>query len=354
MKAIIPAAGFGTRLRPLTYTRPKPALRVANQPIIVHAVRTLVQAGITEIGIVVSDLTQQAIELAVRGLEGVHITYIDQPEMLGLGNAVKMAREYVGQDDFCVYLGDNLFENGVRSYIDTFYAQQADAVIALVEVDDPTAFGVAELDNEGRIVRLVEKPKNPPSNLAVAGVYCFKPKFFDYLEALKPSARGEYEITDAIAALISEQGHVQGVKVEGWWRDTGKAADLIDTNRLLLEKLEPYVLGTVTGSNLTGRVVVEPGAEVRNSTIIGPVTIAAGAIIENAYLGPFTSVGRGSRIENAEVECSVIDEEAEIRDVSIRLHGCLIGIRAKVVGHGTVPRVHRLTLSDTSVVELGC
>ena len=191
MKAIIPAAGFGTRLRPLTFTRPKPTLRVANQPIIVHAIRSLSEAGIRDIGIVVSDLTQAAIEGAVRGIEGVCITYIDQPEMLGLGNAVLMARDFVGQDDFCVYLGDNLFENGVASYVKTFNETGADGVMALVEVPDPSAFGVAELDAAGRVTRLVEKPKVPASNLAVAGLYCFRPGFFDHLAALKLRPRGE-------------------------------------------------------------------------------------------------------------------------------------------------------------------
>lgn len=354
MKAIIPAAGFGTRLRPLTFTRPKPTLRVANQSIIVHAIRSLTEAGITEIGIVVSDLTLQAVEQAVSGIEGVHITFIDQPEMLGLGNAVLMGREFVGQDDFCVYLGDNLFENGVSSYVNTFNASGADGVMALVEVPDPSAFGVAELNEAGRVMRLVEKPKVPASNLAVAGLYCFRPAFFDHLAALKLSPRGEYEITDAIVSLMDQGGHVQGVKVEGWWRDTGQAADLIDANRLLLERLEDSVLGEVHNSRLTGRVVIELGAVVRNSTIMGPVTIASGAVIENAYIGSFTSVGKGSVIQNAEVECSVIDEQALIRDVAVRLHGCLIGVRARVVGHGTVPRVHRLILSDASAVELGC
>jgi glucose-1-phosphate thymidylyltransferase len=354
MKAIIPAAGFGTRLRPLTFARPKPTLRVANQPIIVHVVRSLYEAGVTEIGIVVSDLTQQAIEQAVSGIEGVCITYIGQPEMLGLGNAVLMARDYVGHDDFCVYLGDNLFEQGVGRYIQTFNESGADSVMALVEVPDPSAFGVAELDETGRVIRLVEKPKQPVSNLAVAGLYCFRPSFFEHLAQLKLSPRGEYEITDAIVSLMESGAHVQGVRVQGWWRDTGQATDLIDANRLLLERLEDSVLGEVHNSRLTGRVVVELGAVVRNSTIMGPVTIAAGARVENAYLGPFTSVGRGSVIENAEVECSVIDEEAQVRDVAVRLHGCLIGVRARVVGHGTVPRVHRLILSDASAVELGC
>ncbi|ABF44076.1 MULTISPECIES: glucose-1-phosphate thymidylyltransferase [Deinococcus] len=354
MKAIIPAAGFGTRLRPLTYARPKPVLPVANKPIICHAVQNLAAAGIREIAIIVSSVTRKAIEGAVSDLEGVQIAYIEQPEMLGLGDAVRWARDWVGESDFCVYLGDNLFEHGVTSFLDAFRSRPVDAVLALVEVPDARAFGVAVLDDQDRITQLFEKPKCPPSNLAVAGVYCFKASLFGILEALPPSARGEYEITDAIQRLIEDGGQVIGQRVVGWWKDTGRPLDLIETNRLLLERLEPCVLGEVTGSRLAGRVVVEPGAEVHGSVIMGPVTIASGARIENAYLGPFTSVGRGSVIRNAEVEYSVIDEEAEICDVNVRLQECLIGLRARIVGHGEVPKVHRLILSDTSVLEFGC
>lgn len=354
MKALIPAAGFGTRLRPLTYARPKPVLPVANQPIISHAVQNLTAAGIREIGIVVSSVTRRAIEGALRGIEGAHIEYIEQPEMLGLGHAVRVARSWIGQSDFCVYLGDNLFENGVQDFLTAFREEQADAVVALVEVPDARAFGVAVLDERGHITGLLEKPQVPPSNLAVAGVYCFRAGILDILETLPPSPRGEYELTDAIGRLIEDGGRVVGRRVNGWWKDTGRPHDLIEANRLLLERLQPCVLGEVTDSRLAGRVVVAPGAEVRGSVIMGPVTIAAGARIENAYIGPFTSIGRNSVIRNAEVEYSVIDEGAEIRNMSLRLQECLIGLGARVVGHGEVPRVHRLILSDTSVLEFGC
>ena len=354
MKAIIPAAGFGTRLRPLTYARPKPVLPVANKPIICHAVQCLAQAGIQDIGIVVSSLTHKSIEAAVTGIEGVHIEFIEQDEMLGLGHAVKITRDWLDGSDFCVYLGDNLFEHGISSFIDAFRDPAIDAVIALVEVPNPSAFGVAITDEYGRITRLVEKPANPPSNLAVAGVYCFRSKMLDALDQVKPSARGEYEITDAIQMLIENGDHVVGQRVTGWWKDSGRPLDLIEANRLLLEKLETCILSDTTDSRLTGRVLVAPDVTIRNSIIMGPVSIASGAVIENAYIGPFTSVGRGSIIKNAEVEYSVIDEYAEIRDVGVRLQECLIGLRARVVGHGAVPKVHRFILSDTSVLELGC
>lgn len=351
MKAVIPAAGLGTRLRPLTYTRPKPVLPVAGKPIIVHAIDNLVEAGITDIGIVVSDLTHAAIDGVVGNAAGAKITYIWQRETLGLGHAVKMASEWLGDDDFCVYLGDNLFEHGIGSYVETFRSSRPDAVIALVEVEDPSAFGVAQMEGD-RIVRLVEKPKNPPSNLAVAGVYCFSNKILGILEDLAPSARGEYEITDAIQGLIERGGPVVGQRVHGWWKDTGKPFDLIDANRLLLEALESRVEGEVVDSRISGRVVVGVGSVIRDSVIVGPALIGENVVIENAYVGPFTSIGSKSVIRSAEVECSVIDESVTIDSVDTRLQECLIGLRASVRGGKRIPRTLGLILSDASTVEL--
>ncbi|AKH17014.1 glucose-1-phosphate thymidylyltransferase [Deinococcus soli (ex Cha et al. 2016)] len=351
MKAIIPAAGLGTRLRPLTYTRPKPVLRVAGQPIIAHAIHTLVHAGITDIGIVVSDITRDEIQHAVRGLPDVEITLINQHEQLGLGHAVLTARDWVAQDDFCVYLGDNLFEHGATPFVHAFQQHRPSALIALVEVPDPTAFGVAQLDGT-RITRLVEKPKDPPSNLAVAGLYCFTPEIFDMLDGMPPSARGEFEITDGIQRLIDAALNVQGQAVQGWWKDTGRPADLLDANRLLLERLQDDVQGEVTDSRITGRVVMPASARVIRSKIVGPVMLGEGVVIEDAYIGPFTSIGANSVIRGAEVEHSVVDEGAQIENVSKRLQDCLIGVRAQVRGGRTVPRTHKLTISDASLVEL--
>jgi glucose-1-phosphate thymidylyltransferase len=351
VKAIIPAAGLGTRLRPLTFTRPKPVLRVAGEPIISHAVATLKAAGITEIGLVVSEFTREEIQNALSDVQGVQLTMINQNEQLGLGHAVLVAREWIGQDDFCVYLGDNLFEFGAKPYIEAFQASRPAALIALVEVADPSAFGVAELDGT-RITRLVEKPKNPPSNMAVAGLYCFTPEIFTVLDGMPPSARGEYEITDGIQGLIERGALVTGMRVEGWWKDTGRPADLLDANRLLLEQIESDVQGEVTDSRITGRVVIPATARVTGSKIVGPVMLAEGVIIENAYIGPFTSIGRGSVVRNAEVEHSVVDAEAVIENLNTRLQDCLIGVRAQVRGGRRVPRTHKLTISDASLVEL--
>ena len=351
MKAIIPAAGFGTRMRPLTFTRPKPVLNVAGKPIIVHAIETLQAAGITEIGIVVSEVTRPAVQQATEDLPGVTLAFIEQNEMLGLGHAVLMGRPWVGDDDVCVYLGDNLFQDGIGAYVELFKNEGPDAVIALVEVENPRAFGVAELEGS-RIVRLVEKPKDPPSNFAVAGFYCFTNRIFEELASLKPSARGEYEITDAIQGLIDAGGTVLGEPVHGWWKDTGQPRDLIEANHLLLERLENKVEGTVEDSRLSGPVVLAPTAVVRGSKIVGPAMIGEGVVIEGAYIGPFTSIGAGSVIRNAEVEHSVIEQECIIENVETRLQDCLIGLRAVIRGGRRIPKTLKLTLSDASIVEL--
>lgn len=338
-------------MRPLTFTRPKPVLNVAGKPIIVHAIETLRAAGITDIGIVVSDLTRPALEQAVEDIAGVTVEFIEQPEMLGLGNAVFMARDWVAGDDVCVYLGDNLFEDGVSAYVNAFHAERPDAVIALVEVENPTAFGVAELDGK-RITRLVEKPKNPPSNLAVAGVYCFSSAIFEQLATLKPSARGEYEITDAIQGLIDSGQTVLGQTVVGWWKDTGQPRDLIDANRLLLEKLEERIEGTVEDSRVSGRVCIAPTARVTRCKIVGPAMIGEGVVLEDTYVGPFTTIGANSVVRSSEVEHSIIEQSCVIENVETRLQDCLIGLRAVVRGGRRVPRTLKLTLSDASIVEL--
>ncbi|UQN07693.1 glucose-1-phosphate thymidylyltransferase [Deinococcus sp. QL22] len=352
MKAIIPAAGLGTRLRPLTFTRPKPVLPVAGAPIIVHALHTLQEAGITEVGIVVSDATRAEIGHALADQTDLQITLIDQHEQLGLGHAVLTAREWVGDNDFCVYLGDNLFEHGAKPFTEAFAASRPAALIALVQVADPTAFGVAELDGDNQIKRLVEKPKVPPSNLAVAGLYCFTPEIFEVLDGMPPSARGEYEITDAIQGLIERGRRVVGQRVEGWWKDTGRPADLLDANRLLLERIESDVKGEVSESRLTGRVIIPASSKVIRSKIVGPVLLGENVLIEDAYIGPFTSIGNGTVVRMAEVEHSVIDAQARIEHLNTRLQDCLIGVKAEVRGGRSLPRTHKLTISDASLVEL--
>jgi glucose-1-phosphate thymidylyltransferase len=352
MKGLIPAAGLGTRLRPLTYTRPKPLLPVANKPLILYAIENLRDAGITDIGLIVSEAVLDGIQPGSLEIEGVKLSFIMQHEQRGIAHAVKQAEGWLEGEDFVLYLGDNLFETGVKRYVENFLQNPCDAVIGLVRVPNPREFGVAVLDDSGRILKLIEKPKDPPSDLAVAGVYCFKNRVIKVIDNLQPSARGEYEITDAITGLMQD-GVVRGLEVDGWWKDTGRPADLLDANRLILETIEPVVKGESINSRLVGRVRIDEGAIVRDSTIIGPVLIGPGAVLEGVYVGPFTSIGANARLTKVELEFSVIEEEAVLEEIPVRLQECLIGRRATVRGHERVPRVHRLILSDASSLELG-
>jgi glucose-1-phosphate thymidylyltransferase len=352
MKGLILAAGRGTRLRPLTYTRPKPLLNVANRPILAYAIHNLREAGISEIGIVVSEENREEIGLAVEGTAGVNISLILQEQPKGLAHAIMVSQPWLGESDFCVYLGDNLFEHGVIAYRQAFTSEKPAALVALVQVPDPRQFGVAVLDTDGRIERLLEKPAEPPSNLAVAGVYCFTSAIHAIIATLEPSTRGEYELTDAISGLLATGQVVRGLEVVGWWKDTGRPSDMLDANRLLLEHIEPFDHGTVEDSLLVGRVQVETGAIIRRSKIVGPVLIGAGAVIEDAYIGPFTSIAANAHIRRVEIEFSVIDEEAVIEDVPTRLQECLIGRKASVRGVSRVPKTHKLVLSDMSDLEL--
>ena len=352
MKGLIPAAGLGTRLRPLTYTLPKPLLSVTNKPIIMYAIEDLRDAGIVDIGIIVSDFVKAALEKEGLEVAGVSISYIRQADQLGIAHAVKQAREWLAGDDFCLYLSDNLFENGVQRYVEAFQTGDVDAVIALVKVPNPKEFGVAVLDEAGNVMRILEKPKEPPSDLAVAGVYCFKNRVLDVIDSLEPSARGEFEITDAIQTLVKD-GRVKGLEVIGWWKDTGRHDDLLDANRLLLERIEPELLGETGDSRLVGRVRVEAGAVLKGCTVVGPALIGAGSQLENVYVGPFTSIGENVTLRNMEIEFSIVQDEARLEDIEVRLQECLIGRKAQVKGSKRIPRVHRFVLSDTSVVELG-
>ncbi|GAB5603652.1 glucose-1-phosphate thymidylyltransferase [Thermus sp. FJN-A] len=347
MKGLILAAGRGTRLRPLTHTRPKPVIRVAGRPIVHYAVENLLEAGVREIGVVVSPETEKDIREA---LSGYRVRYILQEEPQGLAHAVAVAQGFLGESPFVLYLGDNLFQKGIGSFIEAFQ-EGVSAVIALVRVENPRQFGVAVLEGD-RIVRLLEKPKEPPSDLAVAGVYVFTPEVFSVIRDLKPSARGEYEITDAIQGLIDQGKRVVGVEVKGWWKDTGRPQDLLDANRLLLEELSPRVEGEVVASQLTGRVVVERGAKVAGSTVIGPAFIGEGAVVEEAYVGPFTSLGPGARVVRSEVEYSILEDHAVLEDVPLRLQESILGVGAEVRSRNGLPRAHRLILGDLSQVEL--
>ena len=349
MKGLILAAGKGTRLRPLTSLRPKPTISVANRPLIHYAVENLLDVDVRDIGVVVSPDTRQAIEEALAPFgERADFTYVVQDPPEGLAHAVASAQDFLGEDSFVMYLSDNLFEHGIRPFTDAFRPDQGvNAVLALVPVDDPRAFGVAEV-RDGRVTDLVEKPENPPSNLAIAGVYVFDASIHGAIEGLEPGAKDEYQITDAIQRLIDRDAHVAYGRVEGWWKDTGKAEDILDANRLELARLRRDVQGDVEDADIIGEVVVEEGATIRRSTLVGPSLIAAGSLVEDAFVGPFTSIGPDVHLHDAEIEYAVVGARTEIRDVSSRIQGSLIGEDVEIDGAAARPHAHRLTVGDKS------
>ena len=353
MKALVLAGGSGSRLRPITHTSAKQLLPVANKPVLFYGLEALRDAGITEAGIVVGD-TAPAIQAAVGdgSAFGLDITYIRQEAPLGLAHAVLVAREYLGDDDFVMYLGDNFIVGGITSLVNEFKLNRPDAQIMLTQVPDPRQFGVAELDEVGEVVSLVEKPQEPRSNLALVGVYIFTAAVQEAVQALAPSGRGELEITEAIQWLIDSGRKVQSTTITGYWKDTGNVADMLEVNRLVLEGIDSRVDGAVdAASELIGRVVIEAGAEVSASRIVGPVIIGAGSRISGSYVGPFTSVARDCVIAESEVEYSILLRGASVHGVR-RIEASLMGHDVEVTPSPRVPNAHRLILGDHSKVQI--
>jgi glucose-1-phosphate thymidylyltransferase len=369
VKGLILAGGAGTRLRPITHTSAKQLVPIANKPILFYGIEAMSEAGIKEIGIIVGGTGADDIMGAVGDGSrwGVAITYISQPEPLGLAHCVLIGRDFLGDDDFVMYLGDNMLQQGLVEFADRFEEardraaatqtnQEAPPVpaaqILLAHVDDPRQFGVAELGADGEVVRLVEKPSEPPSDLALVGVYLFDRHIHDAVAAIGPSWRGELEITDAIQWLIENGHRVNHEVLEGWWIDTGKKDPLLQCNRLVLEALQMRIEGSVDAeSAIEGRVVVEAGAEVVNSRILGPAIIGAGTRVVNSYVGPFSSVAGECEIVDSELEHSVVLTRSRIVDVP-RLTDSLIGRDVEVTRSARRPRALRLMLGDHSMVEL--
>ena len=308
LRGLILSGGAGTRLRPITYTSAKQLVPVANKPVLFYGIEALAAAGIDEIGIIISPETGGEIRAAAGDGErfGVSITYIEQEAPLGLAHAVLTAEQYLGDSAFVMYLGDNLLRDGVTELVSTFRSEQPDALILLTPVNDPENYGVAELDGANRVTRLVEKPAEPITDLALVGVYMFTPSIFDAARAIEPSGRGELEITDAIQHLVDSGLRVDPHIVHGWWKDTGQVQDMLEANHLILDDLEERIEGELVNSRVEGRVVVEPGVRLERATVRGPAIIGAGARLRDAYIGPYTAVGPGVRIENAEVEYSIV------------------------------------------------
>ena len=355
LKGLILSGGQGSRLRPFTYTGAKQLVPIANKPILFYAIENLVECGVRDIGIVVGDTKDQVMAAVGDGARfGVNVTYIEQDAPRGIAHAVKIAQDFLADDPFVLFLGDNFLREGIRPFVDQFCCRDPlpAGQILLYPVKNPQDFGVAEL-RDGRLLRVVEKPKEPPSNLAVIGIYLFDPTVFEAVNGIKPSARGELEITDTIQYLVDHGHDVRHSVVEGVWIDTGKMGDILDANRAILEHLEPACAGTVDeASRVEGRVVLQAGCEVVNSVIRGPSIIGERTRIVNSYVGPFTSIYYDCLIQDAEIEQSVVMENTVIDGVEGRIQDSLIGRNVDLRGADGKPRVCTLVLGDFSRVRI--
>ncbi len=354
MKGLVLSGGKGTRLRPITHTSAKQLVPVANKPILFYVMENLADAGIREVGVIVGD-TAEEIEAACGdgSAWGLNLTYIRQDAPLGLAHAVKIAEDFIAGDAFVMYLGDNLLPSGITPLVQEFAERKPEAMILLTAVPDPQRFGVAVLTDDGRVQTLEEKPEHPRSDLALVGVYLFTAQIFEAVKAIKPSDRGELEITDAIQWLIDQGREVLPHLVEGWWKDTGKLEDMLDANRIVLEGTQAANHGDVDEeSKLIGTVVIEEGAVVKRSLIRGPAIIGKGAIIEDAYIGPFTSIYFGCHIRGSEIEHSIVLENSSILDIEGKVADSLIGKDVVVTRTSVRPRAYKLSLGDHSRVEV--
>lgn len=353
MKGLILSGGSGTRLRPLTYTRAKQLIPVANKPILFRVLESLREADVSDIGIVIGASGPDIQEALGDGSQfDVRITWIPQDSPDGLAHAVRIARDFLGDERFVMFLGDNVIQGGIRGLIDDFRASDWNSQIVLKEVADPRAYGVAILHADGSIERLVEKPQRPPSNLALVGIYMFDQNIHQAVRAIRPSARGELEITDAIQWLIDAGYHVAPHVHSGWWIDTGKANDMLEANSHALAELSPAIApdSLIENSEVDARVSVQSGATIRNSVVRGPGIIGCNTVIENSYIGPFTSIYHDVCVRNAEIERSIILEHSSVCDIATRLQDTLVGRNVSVQHAGGKPRSLRMNLGDHSSV----
>jgi len=355
LKSIILCAGKGTRLRPLTHTSAKHLIPIANKPVLFYAIEAIRDCGIKDIGIIIGETGEDIKnELREGSKWGVNISYIEQKEALGLAHAVSVAKDFLGEEKFLMYLGDNLLKNGVENYAEKFIQGNYNAFVLLTEVDNPSQFVVAEL-KEGRVVRVVEKPKEPVSNLALIGVYFFDKNVHQAIKSIKPSARGELEITDAIQWMIDKGYKVGAEVIKGWWKDTGKPDDILEANRLILEDIERDVSGAKVvdeTSQISGRVKIGKESEIINSKILGPVIIGNKVKVVDSYIGSFTSLSDGVEIKKTEIEYSVVLENTKIENIKGRMQKCLIGKGVKIYHSKDLPRIYEFIIGDHSKVGL--
>lgn len=353
MKGLILSGGKGTRLFPLTYTNAKQLIPVANKPVLIRVIEAIRDAGVDDIGIVIGD-TGPVIraEIGDGSRWNVNITYIPQDQPKGLAHAVKISRDFLGDQRFVMFLGDNVLQGGISPLLKKFATSDYNAQIVLTHVKEPQHYGVAEIE-DGHIKRLIEKPKEPLSNLALVGIYMFDHHIFDAVEAIKPSWRGELEITDAIQYMVEQNYVVHPYIHKGWWIDTGKPIDMLAANSLVLQELEPSIEGTVdSDSEIEGQVIIESGAEIINSRLRGPLIIGKDTRIVNSYVGPFTSIYHDCLLQNSEIAHCIVLEHTRIMDIPVRIEDSLIGRNVEVTLSPGKPRVLRLTLGDHSKVGI--
>jgi len=353
MKGLILSGGKGTRLRPITHTSAKQLVPVANKPVLFYGIEAIVAAGIEEIGVIIAPETGEEIRETVGDGSrfGARITYIVQDEPRGLAHAALTGEAFLDGDAFVMYLGDNLLQGGITELVANFRAGAPDALILLTAVADPQNYGVAELE-DGRVVRLVEKPADPKSDLALVGVYMFTPAIHDAARAIAPSPRGELEITDAIQHLVDIGARVEPHIVRGWWKDTGRLDDMLEANRLVLDTIETRIEGDLVDSHVDGRVIVHAGALLERSTVRGPAIIGAGARLTDAYVGPYTAIGDRCVIESAEVEHSILLADSCVRDLHGRMESSLLGRNVRIGRDRLQPRAYRFMVGDNSEIAI--
>jgi glucose-1-phosphate thymidylyltransferase len=353
LKGLILSGGRGTRLRPITHTSAKQLVPVANRPVLFYALDAMAEAGIEEVGVIIAPETGDEIRAAAGDGSrfGVRITYIVQDEPAGLAHAVLTAEPFLGADPFVMYLGDNLLQGGIEDLVEAFAAHAPDALILLTPVPDPEHYGVAEL-RDGRVVALAEKPSEPRTDLALVGVYMFTAAIHGAARAIRPSPRGELEITDAIQHLVDHGQRVEPHIVKGWWKDTGRLADMLEANRLVLDTITTRVDGDLVDSQCDGRVVVEAGAVLERSTVRGPAIIGAGARLIDCYIGPYTAVGEGCVVERAEVEHSILLAGSSVTGLDGRMESSLLGRNVTIERSRRQPRAYRFMVGDESEIGI--
>ncbi len=355
MKGLILSGGKGTRMRPLTYTSAKQLIPVANKPVLAYGIEAIVGAGIEDIAIIVSPETGSEIRQFIGdgSRYGANISYLEQDAPRGLAHAVLTAEAFLGDSPFVMYLGDNLLQHGITPLVKEYQSIDCNSEILLTKVPNPSAFGVAELSSDGRVLKLTEKPPHPKSDLALVGVYMFDQHIFEAAKAIKPSKRGELEITDAIQWLLDHGYSVHPHIVKGWWKDTGKIEDMLEANRTVLDTFEQDVRGKISGtSSIEGKVVIEDGAQIIDSVVRGPAIIGRDAKITHAYVGPYTSIGNGCGLEYCEIENSIVLENSTIAHVDGRIEASLIGKNVKIGRTARKPAAYRFMVGDNSEVGI--